>query len=199
MASADDIYARATRSPVYAGSTRNPAGEEHSNLYRFVDGTWQWLPSTEEPEGTWQHAEDPPPEGAFTADLPLIGIGPDGTLWGVEVHGPEPASRDLVRFDGGEWHRWPLGGTESTSYREGSTIGVAPDASVWVGLSANTRSCAGIGHFDGVTWHRYLTDSCIESLDIAADGSVWVLADKVVGTGITDAYVITPEAVAAGT
>ena len=49
--------------------------------------------------------------------------------------------------------------------------------------------CDGLARFDGQTLDRLLPGQCI-SMDIAADGSVWLLADD-------DLYVITPKAVAA--
>ena len=201
VASADDIYAQARRSPVEG---------EPSYLYRFTDGTWQRLPSTGASEGTLPDADEPLADDVFRTFIRLVDVGPDGTLWGVEIHGPEPTRSDLVRFDGIEWRRWPIGGTESSSYREGWALGVAPDGSVWVGLETDTQShtdgdtmvesrCAGVGHLEGKTWHRYLTDRCIEALGIAADGSVWMLAGESVGEAgrTSSVYVITPEAVAA--
>jgi hypothetical protein len=59
----------------------------------------------------------------------------------------------------------------------------------------------GVAHFDGVTWSRYLQGRCIDLMDIAADGSVWLLASEPGARTDhplveTDVYVITPEAVA---
>ena len=64
------------------------------------------------------------------------------------------------------------------------------------------RGIDGVAHFDGVTWSRFLQGHCIESMDIAADGSVWLLAAE---SGArtdqpfirTQTYVITPESIAA--
>ena len=53
--------------------------------------------------------------------------------------------------------------------------------------------CDGVVRFDGKTADRFLPGRCI-TVDIAADGSVWVLADEEEGK---DLYVIIPEAVAA--
>ena len=50
-------------------------------------------------------------------------------------------------------------------------------------------ACDGLARFDGQTLDWFMTGQCI-SMDISADGSVWVLGDN-------DLYVITPEAVAA--
>ena len=51
--------------------------------------------------------------------------------------------------------------------------------------------CDGIARFDGVTLDRFLPGQCV-SMDIAADGSVWVFAGDDEGR---DLYVITPAAV----
>jgi hypothetical protein len=53
--------------------------------------------------------------------------------------------------------------------------------------------CDGLARFDGETLDRFLPDQCI-SMDIAADGSAWVLADEEDGG---DLFVITPEAMRA--
>ena len=52
--------------------------------------------------------------------------------------------------------------------------------------------CDGLVRFDGESADRFLPDRCV-SIDITADGSVWVLADAEEGK---DLYVITPDAVA---
>ena len=39
-----------------------------------------------------------------------------------------------------------------------------------------TDEVGGVARFDGQRWMRFLSDSCVESMDIAADGSVWLLA-----------------------
>ena len=95
---------------------------------------------------------------------------------------------------------------------------VAPDGSLWSSLwqsadgSAFPRDgyfwtwegrtgavedgrlrCDGLVRFDGTTVGHFLPGQCI-SMDIAADGSVWVLAEDDEGR---DLYVITPEAVTA--
>jgi hypothetical protein len=51
--------------------------------------------------------------------------------------------------------------------------------------------CDDLARFDGTTADRFLPGRCI-TMDIAADGSVWVLADEDKGK---DLYSITPEAV----
>ena len=84
---------------------------------------------------------------------------------------------------------------------------VAPDGSLWVparlgvwepGQVVCDHGIDGVARHDGEQLTRYLRGRCIESMDIAADGSVWVLAT---GSGarfpLVQTYVITPEAVAA--
>ena len=53
--------------------------------------------------------------------------------------------------------------------------------------------CDGLARFEGTTVDRFLPGQCI-SMDIAADGTVWVLVGEDEGRRL---YVITPEAVAA--
>ena len=56
----------------------------------------------------------------------------------------------------------------------------------------------GVARFDGETWSRFLQGRCVEAMDIAADGSVWMLASKSDARfPLAHVYVITPEAVAA--
>jgi hypothetical protein len=176
-------------------------------LIRHTDGSWQRLVGIDGADGQWQDAGSPVGENAIGL-LPFgipgirgsVDIGPDGTLWAVTA---PMESADLIRFDGSEWSRWPLVGTDYAPSPPYYLTRVAPDASFWVGLSHGidgpTRTCHGVGHFDGVSWERYLPNRCVAAIDIAADGSVWLLAmqegeyDKPL-----DLYVITPEAVAAG-
>ena len=59
----------------------------------------------------------------------------------------------------------------------------------------------GVVRFDGETWSRFLQGRCVEAMDIAPDGSVWLLAKESDESGarypVAHTYVITPEAVAA--
>jgi hypothetical protein len=84
--------------------------------------------------------------------------------------------------------------------------GVAPDGSFWAAWSGGgvhgTPDALGVNRFDGRTWLRFLpgTQSGWEAgMDIAPDGSVWVLAGTREANGVLDPdlYVITPEAVVA--
>jgi hypothetical protein len=49
-----------------------------------------------------------------------------------------------------------------------------------------------VAHYDGTTWTSYLVDSCIHDLAVAADGSVWLRADDILGVTV-NTYVIRPE------
>jgi hypothetical protein len=145
-------------------------------------------------EGEWHPTE---------RSIPSAGIGPEGMVWGVD------ADQRLVRFDGGEPTTWALHGSAFLTHGAGDAegfrppIGVARDGSLWLGglrgPLPRTACGGGVGHFDGVTWSRFLPDHCVIALDIAADGSVWLLATES-GRGATrplvHTYVITPEPVA---
>ena len=90
--------------------------------------------------------------------------------------------------------------------------GVAPDGSLWIpsllGMQGRDPDLGGghqtvCGHgtdgvvrFDGETWSRHLQGRCVEAMDIAADGSVWLLATKS-NADLAHVYVITSAAVAA--
>ena len=89
-----------------------------------------------------------------------------------------------------------------------ATSAIAPDGSFWAGWSVydgdtDTVLYPGISRFDGQTWMRYLPGMAALGMDIAPDGSVWVVAresyDYVAAQGPApeaNLYVITPEAVA---
>jgi hypothetical protein len=170
-------------------------------LWRYKDGVWREQGSV------------------FNVD-----VGPDGTVWAdVGAGWGDPALPDdqvgFGRSAGGEWEVWAtadilpdirIGSTYSGYERE-----VAPDGSLWFSLWRGPDDsgpwelewwCDGLARFDGETLDRFLPGRC-PLMDIAADGSVWVLAtDEGALTpgegGFPDdqgwgLYVITPEAVAA--
>jgi hypothetical protein len=134
-----------------------------------------------------------------------VGVGPDGTLWGVGTRG-----NDVARFDASGWSRWKVPRETGWLWYAEQTVGnleVAADGSVWF-VSRWGRPgpdlCGGVGHADGETWDgypRYLEDLCVDAIDITADGLVWALAGKgsqeEEDAGPRSLYVITPEAVAA--
>jgi hypothetical protein len=162
------------------------------DLWRYKDGVWRELGS------------------GLNVD-----VGPDGTVWArVGAGVGDPALPDeqagLARLAGGEWELWAsadilpdirIGGGSFVDAFE-----VAPDGGLWVSLwrGITGYACDGLARFDGVALDRFLPGRCL-LMDIAADGSVWVVAadDAAVvpeeGRFPDDQtwglYVITPEAV----
>ena len=118
--------------------------------------------------------------GWTSAELPGIALGfghdrefqvaPDGSVW---------------------FSRWrSADGTDSGGeelWREAVFMGSESDLD-----ESEPLACDGLARFDGEMLMNWLPAACV-SMDITADGSVWVLADE--GKG-KDLYVITPEAVA---
>ena len=122
-------------------------------------------------------------------------------------HRAEVTGDDLARFADGEWTRWSSADLPDVSPGLDYEFEVAPDGSLWFSLwrGADGEPLGGdwwlavrdghlvrdgLARFDGDAVDRFLAGRCI-SMDIAADGSVWVLSDD-------DRNVITSEAVAAG-
>ena len=75
---------------------------------------------------------------------------------------------------------------------------VAPDGSLW----ANWTGRGGISRFDGRTWVRYLPGTFVGGMDVAPDGSMWLIARDRQEPGeppddSQSLYVITPKAVPA--
>jgi hypothetical protein len=164
----------------------------NEGLFRYEDGDWESIS----------------PTGFLNVD-----VGPDGTVW----HDGGEDDAALYRFADGEWARWTPDDLPEVGIRFGwdndDQLKVAPDGSVWFrhgGRWEDQWYCDGLARFDGETLDRFLPNQCI-SIDIAADGSVWVLAgEERLMTGhheerkwvfaddaTSDLYVITPEAVAA--
>jgi len=178
---------------------------------RFVDGAWQPYPMIDlnpvspvdvGPDGTvWGISVD-------ESDLPGRVLRFDGSEW------EEWEPPDWLAPDGNDW-RW--NGDEwvvATEYSDDNLyaqvmpedVRVAPDGAAWVisrlGRWGDQPVCTddfgGVSRFDGETWSRFLSDSCIESMDIAADGSIWLLATESDARYPTlHTYVISPEAVVA--
>jgi hypothetical protein len=175
-------------------------------VHRFVDGAWR------EEEGS-------PPIARLTTGAD---VGVDGTFWGIR---DLDEGRDLLfRIGGTGWMTFePPDGSLTDLMRELAKDGwvpddlqrsrwgephVAPDGSLWVPsrlgvIGGGHRSVCGPGidgvaRFDGETWSRFLQGRCVEVMDIAADGSVWLLASTSDARfPLAHVYVITPEAVAA--
>ena len=155
-------------------------------LYSFVDGALQ-----RQYEGV-----------AAAAD-----VGPDGTVWLVSLD-------ELVRLDGttdgAGPESWALPETMTVEWGDpsgwgflpGEAFRAAPDGSVWFALRADSGpplsevQCGGAARFDGTTWlGPILPGMCVESIDLAADGSVWLLAhDAESDDGLVDLFVVTSDA-----
>mgnify|MGYP001811720866 FL=1 len=94
--------------------------------------------------------------------------------------------------------------TPGSTLLPGAAFRVAPDGRLWFalraesGLPVSEERCAGIAGFDGTSWSGpFLTDLCVESIELAADGSVWLLARSAeAGDDVLELYVIAPEATA---
>jgi hypothetical protein len=144
-------------------------------FWHYADGVWDEIPYG-----------DPDP-----------GAMPDGVFWAIG-EGPNGSHEILHRHDGTGWQRWILE-DEGMSPGWGTTphkYATAPDGSFWAGWHWN--GCDGVSRFDGVTWTHYLPGTCTTRLDIAPDGSVWLLAQDGEDPDIpAHLYVITPEAVGA--
>lgn len=133
------------------------------------------------------------------------------------VH-PLPGA-ELARLRGGEWEHWSAADLPQIRYGFGydPQFEAAPDGSVWFSLwqsadgsdprlggpsyreeraamvSDGRVVCDGVARFDGESLHQFLSGQCVR-MDIATDGSAWLLSDAEEGKAL---YVITPEAVTA--
>lgn len=153
--------------------------------YRLVDGALQ------------QQYEDT----VVAAD-----VGSDGTVWFVSLN-------ELIRLDGtaggADPEPWALpeamtaewGSASGWTFLPGDAFRAAPDGGVWFALRAasgpplSEELCGGIARFDGTTWlGPYLPGLCVESIELAADGSVWLLAQAAESDGLVELFVVTPEA-----
>jgi hypothetical protein len=182
-------------------------------VHRFVDGAWR-------------EAEVSRQGGSF--ELLLADVGVDGTFWGAYREGLiRFDGTEWTTFESPDWSRTDVsmrdvaeaeGGDEPDGlrlwgYPQGEPH-VAADGSLWVptrlgvihfdpDLGVGHRIVCGDGidgvaRFDGETWSRFLPGRCVEAMDIAADGSVWLLAkESDARFPVAHVYVITPEAVAA--
>jgi len=146
-------------------------------LYRHEDGAWREV-----------------------VYAPLVDVGPDGTVW--EHNGlvwPEGSIDDalLARLAGGAWEGWTSADLPEIQDGVGldGQFKVAPDGSLWFSMwrGPDSVDCDGLVRFDGQALDRFLPGQCV-SMDIAADGSVWVVAGD---DQARDLFVITPTAVAA--
>jgi len=112
------------------------------------------------------------------SDMSIFDVGPDGTAW-VYLDQGNLVDPHLARLSNGTWTVYssddgvePIGIMgQAEGFMEVDQAGT-----LWVGGEWTGRgSCGGVRSFDGSGWHRYLEDVCVIDLDIAPDGSVWVV------------------------
>jgi hypothetical protein len=168
------------------------------SMWRFSEDDGEWekvaVDAVRLPHGPFGHG---------------IEVGADGTVWfaGIEplmadgepvldAEGhARPGNSFLMRFDGSEWRRWgPADGVPSPPFAADIDLEQAPDGGLWMTMFRYPfeplTEHEGTSRFDGSTWQHYLSGHRITSMEVAPDGSVWLLAEG-------NLYVITPEAVAA--
>lgn len=176
-------------------------------LYRYEDGRWELVADSH-----------------FFVDVGWDGTvwrdGGEATFLTDEGVVPLPLrGAELTRLRDGEWEGWSAAHLPQIRYGFGHDhqFEAAPDGSVWFSLwrsadgsdprlggprrwaerTAAVRGgrmvCDGLARFDGEGLDQFLPGQCIK-MDIAADGSAWVLSDVEEGKAL---YVITPEAVMA--
>ena len=146
-------------------------------LWHYADGTWDLIPYGD----------------------PDTGAMPEDVFWGLGW-GDTGGHEVLHRHDAAGWQRWSLDvegmlpgwGVRADEYA------VAPDGSLW----ANWTGRGGISRFDGRTWVRYLPRTFVGGMDVAPDGSMWLIARDRQEPGeppddSQSLYVITPKAVPA--
>jgi hypothetical protein len=193
-----------------------PTGWGFFGVHRFVDGAWREEGGNE--WGEFDRADaDVGVDGSFwgirdghyggSRDDLLTRF--DGTEW--TTFDPPDGSRTDVAMRELAGDGWVPEDFRRSQWGEPH---VASDGSLWVpsrlgvmgrdpDLGGGRRNVCGHGidgvaRFDGETWSRFLPGRCVEVMDIAADGSVWMLASKSDARfPLAHLYVITPEAVAA--
>jgi len=181
-----------------------------SKAHRFVDGAWRNEEGGGFEPGGW---------GFMTpAD-----VGVDGTFWGIREHALiRFDGTEWTTFEPPDWSQPDVAMRQLADdgwvpdHLDGDRWGephVAPDGSLWVPSQLGVyhrdgdlggghqvvcgHGIDGVARFDGETWSRLLQGRCVEAMDIAADGSVWLLASKSDARyPLAHVFVITPEAVA---
>ena len=153
---------------------------------------------------------DPVGAGSYF-NVELLDIGADGTLWTyleVEVGDPGPREVYLARLGDGRWTVYSEADGVLKADSRGEFQGhlrVGPDGTVWITQYPDGSHpglvCRGLRSFDGTTWRRYLDGRCVWDLDVAPDGSVWVI-EGLLGKSssphwVGDTFVIRPESAAA--
>lgn len=140
---------------------------------------------------------------AYDSPVVAADVGADGTAWLVSVN-------ELIRLDGtaatGAPQAWALPdtltaawGTSRWSLLPGDAMRATPDGSVWFALRAvseppfSDTHCRGVTGFDGTSWlGPFLTDRCVESIELGVDGSVWLLATTATDDSEPGLFVVTP-------
>ncbi len=183
--------------------TDRPGG---GRFLRLEGDSWTRLPKhpADKPKANNIRSWDVAPDGALwlrrktavsrltddgwmpVAGLPGYGfvIGSDGAVRTLALGGESIVIRSLK--ENGDKQRLevplPVGGTTSAWWNPGV---LGPDGSLWASfkteqpcgvMCSHLVSCDGLGRFDGTTWRRFLTDRCVQEIDIDVDGNVWVRA-----------------------
>lgn len=179
-----DVYLPETGDIWVTGAPQYRAGKPR--LYRLIDGALQR-----------QHE----------LNVTAADVGPDGTAWFVSTN-------QLSRLDRTGTETWALpdtmtlgaDDTSGWSFLPRDAFKAAPDGSVWFALRGDSGPplskayCGGVAHFDGATWQGpFLPDRCVDSVELAVDGSVWLLARAAEGhADPLELFVIDPAAAPAG-
>jgi len=201
-----------------ADGERRPVGEWHEGRvhggHLYVSGSDDiWVagaPAHREGKPELYRLVDGALQQEYEATVVAADVSVDGTAWSVSLD-------ELVRLDRtteeAEPESWALPGSMTAgwgsrsrwTFLPGDAFRAAPDGSIWFALRADSGPpvpevhCAGIARFDGTTWlGPFLPDRCVESIELAADGSVWLLAHDAEGSSedLVDLFVVTPEAIA---
>jgi hypothetical protein len=200
---------------------------DRGEVWAVVHGGWGFFTAHRFVDGAWREEEGSRPlDSGDWGFKPPADVGVDGTFWGISEH--SLVSFDgtgWTTFEPPDWSRTDAAMRELAEDGDGwvpdhpsrtrwGEPHVAPDGSLWVpsrlgvierdpDLGGGHRNVCGHGidgvaRFDGETWSRFLPGRCVEVMDTAADGSVWLLASKSDARfPLAHVYVITPEAVAA--
>jgi hypothetical protein len=121
---------------------------------------------------------------------------PGGVIWA------ESAPNTIARLDDDGWREWDLGQATDTGAPRfiggGGPLAVGQDGSLWLKARPTraARGCHGVYRFDGATWSHFLEGQCVDSIDVAPNGWVWLRAgpDLGHGEGLVDLYAIAPDA-----
>ena len=166
-------------------------------ILRYTDGAWQVMKT----EGHLGYGEG------------RVDVGRDGTVWYVDRtprlaesgDGCPEDSTCVTRYDGTDWRSWTApDGLLDVDWAYAYPVHAAPDRSVWViGDLYSDSKDGGVARFDASEWWYFMTGRHVWAMDIAADGTVWLVVDSDEDPFDDDGdypghlYVINPEAVTA--